>query len=370
MLEGLKQVCSEEEPLPDKWGLTLSGYAPILDSRGVSVGVVGVDVAGERIQMLRREFFWNAAGITGLSLLASLLGTLLVTRWFNRPVRKLLKGIRDLEAGNLEARVRLRTKDEFEILAEAFNGLAAGLREREAIRLAFERYVSREMSEHLLRRRQTSLAMTAEKVTFLYCDMAGCTHLAAPGERAKGAAFLNALMPRLLDAIFRYGGTAERVVDDGLLAVFGVGHQSPQQQEELAIRAALEAQFALHDVSEGLGLTKLRMGAGLHTMTLDPGASGTGATQQAALAQGAEWVMRLGRANRRLGTYILAEENVLRSVRHLFHVVPYPEVRMRMGRPPVTLFSIVGAISPGLPAEDKLLAAAKASGKSGPRPAV
>ena len=50
-------AATDEVPVPDKWGTTFSGYAPLRDSRGKLVGVLGVDLAvqtyDERIHGMR-----------------------------------------------------------------------------------------------------------------------------------------------------------------------------------------------------------------------------------------------------------------------------------------------------------------------------
>ena len=55
MLKGFVPPAVEDEPYTDRWGPTLSGYAPILDRAGRSVGLVGVDVKVAQIAGLRRQ---------------------------------------------------------------------------------------------------------------------------------------------------------------------------------------------------------------------------------------------------------------------------------------------------------------------------
>ena len=49
LLRGFSQPSAETEFITDKWGTTLSGYAPIHDRNGNTVGIVGVDMESNRV---------------------------------------------------------------------------------------------------------------------------------------------------------------------------------------------------------------------------------------------------------------------------------------------------------------------------------
>jgi hypothetical protein len=50
MLAGFEQPSVDQEFTADKWGLTLSGYAPIKDAAGQTVAIVGIDFDAKNIQ--------------------------------------------------------------------------------------------------------------------------------------------------------------------------------------------------------------------------------------------------------------------------------------------------------------------------------
>jgi PAS domain S-box-containing protein len=61
LLMGFSQPSAGTEYITDKWGTTLSGYAPVHDRNGNTVGLVGVDMESNRViawqQSLRVNFF-------------------------------------------------------------------------------------------------------------------------------------------------------------------------------------------------------------------------------------------------------------------------------------------------------------------------
>jgi adenylate cyclase len=79
-----------------------------------------------------------------LTLLAAVLGlvfSLLVSAGVTRPVRRLLEGAKAVEAGNLNEKVPITSKDEIGHLTTAFNQMVEQLRLKERIRETFGKYI-------------------------------------------------------------------------------------------------------------------------------------------------------------------------------------------------------------------------------------
>ena len=71
----------------------------------------------------------RSVGLLVLGLLAAVAASLLLARGMTRPIRALEAGAARIGAGALEERIDLRTNDELESLADAFNAMAGRLRE-------------------------------------------------------------------------------------------------------------------------------------------------------------------------------------------------------------------------------------------------
>jgi adenylate cyclase len=91
MLKGFVAPAVEEEPYADQWGMTLSGYAPITDSDGRSVGLVGVDVEVVQIAGLRKQVLIVVASAFGVAFVLLSLASILVARSVRRPLTKLIE---------------------------------------------------------------------------------------------------------------------------------------------------------------------------------------------------------------------------------------------------------------------------------------
>jgi len=71
----------------------------------------------------------RSVGLLILGLLAAVAASLLLARGMTRPIQVLASGAARIGAGALEERIEVQTNDELESLAEAFNAMAAQLRE-------------------------------------------------------------------------------------------------------------------------------------------------------------------------------------------------------------------------------------------------
>jgi class 3 adenylate cyclase/tetratricopeptide (TPR) repeat protein len=133
-------------------------------------------------------------------------------------------------------------------LAAGYSQLAAGVRDRLAPSVR---------GEHRL-------------VTCLFADLVGSVSRMQDMAPESATRFVNSLLQLMVEVLVRYGGTIDRFLGDGLLAVFGVP-QAHENDPERAVRAALEiqAQAAQLDLSVTVGVNSGRVyfgpvGSSLH----------------------------------------------------------------------------------------------------------
>lgn len=129
MLEGFTAPSADRELETDPWGVTLSGYAPILDANGKTIAILGVDILADDIYKMQQEITQRmlVALFSGV-LFCCLLG-ILISGSVSDPVRKLAEGTRQLAEDNLDYRVEVHSRDEIGELANSFNEMAASLSE-------------------------------------------------------------------------------------------------------------------------------------------------------------------------------------------------------------------------------------------------
>ena len=107
----------------DKWGAWLSGYAPVKDTSGKTVAVLGVDLSSTFVNADRKDLL-KAIGIVDLFALPVFL---LVAWWFanrvSRPFRILGKGMYDISHGDSHVQLKLSGKGSDHVFVELFNGM-------------------------------------------------------------------------------------------------------------------------------------------------------------------------------------------------------------------------------------------------------
>ncbi|MBM4050222.1 MAG: adenylate/guanylate cyclase domain-containing protein, partial [Planctomycetes bacterium] len=263
-----KRPSADERPAADKWGVWLSGFAPILDERAGLRGIVGVDASAQTVRSVR----WQLAARGALALMVSVLLSCgigwLTARTVTGPLRTLMAGLAEVKAGNLNARVDITSRDEFQDLGEAFNGMVKGLREREQIKGAMVRHLSRQVAQKILEHPDT-VDLGGERVdaTVLFADVRDFTPISEGMDPREVVSLLNDYFQVVVEAVMAEEGTLDKFLGDGVMAVFG----APLEQKDHALRAARcglaiqEAIGKLNQTRAPRGAVQLHMGIGINT---------------------------------------------------------------------------------------------------------
>lgn len=116
----------------DKWGVWLSGYAPIYNSQRQAVAIVGLDVSARSVMQMRsaltKRFLWIL--ISGI--IFSLFMGWFAAKGVTGQLNKLILGVREVGRGNFAHKVNVGSKDEIGELAGAFNKMTDGIQKARA----------------------------------------------------------------------------------------------------------------------------------------------------------------------------------------------------------------------------------------------
>jgi adenylate cyclase len=111
------------------------------------------------------------------------------------------------------------------------------------------------------------LGGTNQTVTVLFADVRGFTRLSehAPPERV--VQLLNRYFTAMTEIIFAHGGTLDKFIGDGLMALFGAPKVTPRDAANaVAAAVAMQRQMvALNAELREAGLSEIGVGVGLHT---------------------------------------------------------------------------------------------------------
>jgi adenylate cyclase len=145
-------------------------------------------------------------------------------------------------------------------------------------RQALERFLSSSIVERILANPdQVHLGGENQVATILFADIRGFTRMAEKMEPQQVVELLNVLFTEMTDLIFENGGTLDKYLGDGVMAVFGAPIAKPDDPLR-AVKTAIEMQKALAAINrdrEANHLPTLKMGLGINTGQVTAGNIGS-----------------------------------------------------------------------------------------------
>jgi adenylate cyclase len=321
-LENLGRSYSSGKLTQDEWGYSLTGYAPVYDSKGELVATIGVDLqAKDVIATLNDLIFFALWALFGAAAVALLIAYFL-SRVVTHSLNKITLCVKEIEKKNLQARVHLHTKDEFGELGEAINAMAQGLQEKEYLKGNFARYVSSYVLDNILASEAPlKLAGERKKLTFLFSDIRQFTHLGTILPPETLVALLNEYLALMLDIVFKYKGTIDKFLGDGIMIEFGAPLED-LEQEEHAVMAAIEMQLAVRKLRESWvagGKPQIEIGIGIHTGVAVVGNIGAEQRMEyTAIGDPVNMTSRLQNATKELKVPILISEETVLPIKDKF----------------------------------------------------
>jgi adenylate cyclase len=218
-----------------------------------------------RMQILS-SLSMEIATITIICVVFSILLSVFVATSVSIPLHDLEAAMKSVEKGDLNVQVEIVSNDEIGSVAEGFNLMVKGLKESEAIKESFGKYVSREIRDEILADR-VSLDGEMTRATLLFSDLRNFTPFVESTHPKQVVAIINEYFDQMTEAIKAYGGLVLQYVGDEIEAVFGTPVTCSDHTDR-AIMAALEMRERLTLLNQRFiekGFKPLRHGIGIHT---------------------------------------------------------------------------------------------------------
>ncbi len=182
-----------------------------------------------------------------------------------RPLNRVRDALRLIEQGDAEVYLPVDDLGEIGRLAEGVNDLAAGLRERQALRDLFDRQVGQEGLADLAMAGGGPGSGDRREVTVLFVDLRGYTRYAEQHSPEEVVAMLNRFIRVVVAVVNREGGWINKLEGDAALCLFGAPHDQPDHAlKALRAAAAMPAELArVEDMLEcGIGVATGEVVAG------------------------------------------------------------------------------------------------------------
>ncbi|MBI3585291.1 MAG: GAF domain-containing protein [Nitrospinae bacterium] len=156
--------------------------------------------------------------------------------------------------------------------------LYENIREEERKRGIYQRFLSPQIVDEIMNKAKTiSLGGRRQNVTILFSDIRGFTEITEAKPPEYIVDLLNEYFAEMIDVIFKYGGTLDKFIGDGLMAVFGTPIYYKDHAKR-GVAAALEMQEklkALNMRNRKRGFVELAVGIGVNTGSVIAGNIGS-----------------------------------------------------------------------------------------------
>jgi adenylate cyclase len=187
------------------------------------------------------------------------------------------------------------------------------------------------------------------EATVLFADIRGYTRLIETTPGPVVLRLLDAYLARMVEVIFRHGGTVEQLIGDEIVVLFGVA-EGGQDAPARAVRAAVEMVAAVRELSAGWasdGLPRFDIGVGIASGPVMAGTIGS-AERRELVVVGRPMIAaaRIQRMTRLFDAHIIAADSTFREVSGLVAYRELGSPKLKGLKDRETLYEIVGLREP------------------------
>ncbi len=284
-----------------------------------------------------------------IALLVGTIMTIIMSFFITNPLKKLMYAMQKVGSGDLDQTVHVRVSDEIGVLAYNFNEMTAGLREKEKIRKAMNKAVSKDIAEEMLSGEMT-LGGSKKLVTCLFSDIRGFTTLSEALSPEGVVKLLNEYMTIMTNIVEKHQGIVDKFVGDEIMAIWGAPKRH-DNDELAAIKAAVEMMEELDALNErrvARGQLGIDIGIGLNTGDVIAGNMGSESRMNyTVLGDSVNLAARLEGTNKIYATNIIISEYTYKRVEPFVYARELDLIRVKGKTEPVIIFEVVGLTTKG-----------------------
>ncbi|WP_342376161.1 adenylate/guanylate cyclase domain-containing protein [Myxococcus stipitatus] len=322
---------------------------------GTRLGEVFVlrDFDAEITPVLQRFRRWLVPTAVGIALFA-LAAAVFMARGLASPLVQLEAAAGRVRLGDLTVEVPVRGTDEVGRVAQSFNEMVSGLRQRDQIKGLFKRYLAPQVVDELIKNPEKAAPGGERKLlTVLFSDLVGFTSLSEQLSPEELVALLNTYFEQATGVLTKHGATLDKFIGDAIMCFWN----APLPLEDHAARACLTALDLvavvdrLSPLFEARGLPRLDCRIGINTGHAVAGNLGSSAAQDyTVIGDTVNLASRLEGAAKVYGTRTLVAEETLLAARGAVVARELDLLRVKGRQHPVRVFELVGPAGTPLPA--------------------
>jgi adenylate cyclase len=245
--------------------------APILNTAEGHKDKIGEVHIGMNQNTITRVVRYVAVAVIVTTLGILILGIIIVAFFVTvmiKPIKLLVRGVTAIAGGNFDQQINIQRGDELGDLTDAFNDMAKSLREKEVIKGAFSKYVTKNVMNRILEH-PDGLKLGGEKrvITVFFSDIRGFTPMSEVLSAEEVVHLLNEYFTAMTTIIFKYEGTIDKFMGDAIMAVYGAPIEMSDHAER-AVFAAIEMSAKMKELQakwRAEGKREVNIGIGINT---------------------------------------------------------------------------------------------------------
>ncbi len=216
------------------------------------------------------------------------------------------------------------------------------LAREEVARANYSRFMPEYVVKQLLENPDSfKLGGINQTVTVMFADIRGFTAFSETEKPENVVGLLNRYFSAMSEIIFAHGGTLDKYIGDGLMAIFGAPTATPEDAEN-AVKTAVAMQKRLTTLNRELeseGLRPIKIGIGLHTGEATIGYIGSEQrSEYTAIGDTVNLASRLESNTR--GGQILISEATAKASGNLFHLIACKPLTVKNRLQSISLFEV------------------------------
>ncbi len=309
------------------------------------MAILSYNKAGLMLVMDPEEVIRSLFHLTAFLLIAqfavAVILSLLVASSIIDPVKSMEAAMIRVRKGDLNTSAKVAANDELGVLADSFDRMIEGLRDRERIKETFGRFVSPEIARAILDNPPVPGGENTE-VSILFSDVRNYTAICEQLDPKEVIALLNDYFSYMVRAIEEHRGLVYQFVGDGIMAVFGAPVKL-HDHANCAVKSALAMLDALDRFNREIraGLPPIRIGIGINTGPVVAGIIGTEERMEyRVVGDSVNLAARIEALNKEFNTDLLISHATREQLKDSFHLKPYEPVKVKGKEKTVKVYGV------------------------------
>jgi adenylate cyclase len=218
-------------------------------------------------------------------------------------------------------------------------------REKRKVSKLFGRYVSKDVYAQLMAHPdQAELGGRRREMSVLFSDIRGFTTVTEKGEPEALVHQLNEYFTRMVEVVFRHGGTVDKFVGDMVMALFGAPLEDPRHAEH-AVATAIDMMHELGVLNRAWaakGMKQLDIGIGVNSGEMIAGNIGSSSIMSyTVIGDNVNLGSRLESLNKEYKTRVIISDATRSRLEGQYEMRPLGDVIVKGKSTPVAIFEIM-----------------------------